>query len=61
MPVWTVLRLSISQESQRNKSEQLTTIDRRKIISKLGHISEDSEVMKLVDRAVAKQLNLKIS
>ena len=41
--------------------EQLTTIDRRKIISKLGHIQEDSEVMRLVDKAVAKQLDIKIS
>lgn len=40
---------------------QLTTIDRSKIISKLGHIPEDSGVIELVDKAVAKQLGIKIS
>lgn len=39
--------------------EQLTTIDRRKIISKIGHVPEESEVMKLVDKAVTRQLDIK--
>ncbi|NCB93412.1 MAG: type II toxin-antitoxin system PemK/MazF family toxin [Clostridia bacterium] len=36
--------------------EQITTIDRKKIISKTGHIPEDSEVMSLVNKALIRQL-----
>lgn len=38
--------------------EQITTIDKRKIISKVGHISEESEVMAQVDAAITRQLCL---
>ena len=38
--------------------EQITTIDQRKIISKVGHISEESEVMAQVDAAITRQLCL---
>ena len=36
--------------------EQTVSIDRRKIISKIGHIPEDSEVMELVDEAIVRQM-----
>ena len=36
--------------------EQIVSVDRRKIISKIGHISEESEVMSLVDKAIIRQL-----
>jgi mRNA interferase MazF len=36
--------------------EQITTIDKRKIISKVGHVPETSEIMAQVDRAIARQL-----
>lgn len=36
--------------------EQITTIDKRKIISKVGHIPETSEIMTKVDAAITRQL-----
>ncbi len=36
--------------------EQITTIDKHKIISKVGHIPEDSEIMEKVDAAIIRQL-----
>ncbi len=38
--------------------EQITTIDKRKIISKVGHIPEESEIMTQVDAAITRQLCL---
>lgn len=38
--------------------EQITTIDKRKVISKVGHIPEESEIMTQVDAAIARQLCL---
>lgn len=38
--------------------EQITTIDKRKVISKVGHISEESEIMAQVDAAITRQLCL---
>lgn len=38
--------------------EQITTIDKRKIVSKVGHIQEESEIMERVDAAIARQLRL---
>lgn len=39
--------------------EQITTIDRRRIISKTGHIPKESEVMVKVDQAIKKQFGVK--
>lgn len=38
--------------------EQITTIDKRKVISKVGHIPEESEIMAQVDAAITRQLCL---
>lgn len=38
--------------------EQITTIDKRKIISKVGHIPKESEIMAKVDAALTRQLCL---
>lgn len=38
--------------------EQITTIDKRKIISKVGHIPVESEIMTQVDAAITRQLCL---
>lgn len=37
-------------------AEQITVVSKNKVISKVGHISEDSEVMKLINAAVKRQL-----
>ena len=39
-------------------AEQIVTIDRRKVISKVGHIEEESEVMKSINEAMQLQLGL---
>ncbi|MEI3339953.1 MAG: type II toxin-antitoxin system PemK/MazF family toxin [Eubacterium sp.] len=36
--------------------EQIVTVDKRKIIAKLGYIPADSNVMKQIDMAIRKQL-----
>ena len=36
--------------------EQITTMDKRRIVSKTGHIPEDSEVMNLIDAALKRQV-----
>ena len=33
------------------------TIDRKQVISKIGHIDEDSELMKLLEQAIAMQFD----
>ena len=37
-------------------AEQIVTVDKRKVISKTGHIPEDSELMEKIDAAVRLQL-----
>lgn len=39
-------------------AEQIATVDKRKVISKVGHIPEGSEVMLRIDAAVQLQLGL---
>lgn len=39
-------------------AEQIATVDKRKVISKAGHILEDSEAMMKIDAAVQLQLGL---
>ena len=39
-------------------AEQITTIDKNRVISKIGHIPEDSEVMERIDAAIMRQLCL---
>ena len=39
-------------------AEQITTVDKRQIVSKVGHIPEDSEIMQAIDRAVRMQLGI---
>lgn len=36
--------------------EQITTMDKRKIVSKTGHIPKDSEAMNLIDAALKRQV-----
>lgn len=38
--------------------EQIVTVDRRKVISKVGHIDSDSELMKSLETAIKKQLGM---
>ena len=38
--------------------EQITVVAKKKIISKVGHIPETSEVMKKVNDAIIKQLGV---
>lgn len=40
--------------------EQITTIDKRKVIVKVGHISKDAEIMKSINKAICVQLDLKL-
>ncbi len=37
-------------------AEQIVTVDKRKVISKTGHIPEDSKIMEKIDAAVRLQL-----
>ena len=37
-------------------AEQITTVDKRQIVSKVGHIPEDSEIMKKINKSVCLQL-----
>ena len=39
-------------------AEQITTVDKNKIIVKVGHIHEESEVMKKINEAIRLQLAL---
>lgn len=39
-------------------AEQITTVDKRQIVSKVGHIPEDSEVMRAINKAVCIQLEI---
>lgn len=39
-------------------AEQITTVDKRQIVSKVGHIPEDSEVMIAINKAVCIQLEI---
>lgn len=38
--------------------EQITTIDERQIVSKVGHLPEDSKVFHQINKALIKQLSL---
>lgn len=40
-------------------TEQIVTIDKMQVVSKIGHIPEESEVMKKVNAAIIRQLELK--
>lgn len=39
-------------------AEQITTVDKRQIVSKVGHIPEDSEVMRAINKALCMQLEI---
>ena len=39
-------------------AEQITTVDKKQIVSKVGHIPEDSEVMRAINKAVFIQLEI---
>lgn len=39
-------------------AEQITTVDKRQIVSKVGHIPEDSEVMRAINKALCIQLEI---
>ncbi|MBQ2886080.1 MAG: type II toxin-antitoxin system PemK/MazF family toxin [Alphaproteobacteria bacterium] len=39
-------------------AEQIVTVDKRQIVSKVGHIPEDSDVMKAISKAVCMQLSI---
>lgn len=39
-------------------AEQITTVDKRQIVSKVGHIPEDSEIMQKIKQAVCMQLQI---
>ena len=39
-------------------AEQITTVDKKQIVSKVGHIPEDSEVMRAINKAVCIQLEI---
>ena len=38
--------------------EQIVTIDKKKVISKVGHIPEESTTMQLINRAISEQLGV---
>lgn len=38
--------------------EQIVTVDKKKVISKIGHIDSDSDTMKSLERAMKKQLGM---
>ena len=38
--------------------EQIRTVDKRKILSLVGHLERESDVMQYVDRAMKRQLGL---
>ena len=39
-------------------AEQIVTIDKKQVVSKVGHIPEDSEIMQKINRAVCVQLGI---
>ena len=39
-------------------AEQIVTIDKKQVVSKVGHIPEDSEIMQKINRAVCMQLGI---
>ena len=39
-------------------AEQIVTIDKKQVVSKVGHIPEDSEIMQKINRAVRMQLGM---
>ena len=39
-------------------AEQITTVDKRQIVSKVGHIPEDSKVMQAINKALCIQLEI---
>ena len=39
-------------------AEQIVTIDKKQVVSKVGHIPEDSEIMQKINRAVCMQLGM---
>ena len=39
-------------------AEQITTVDKRQIVSKVGHIPEDSEVMRAINKALCMHLEI---
>lgn len=39
-------------------AEQIVTIDKKQVVSKVGHIPEDSEIMQAINRAVCMQLGM---
>ena len=39
-------------------AEQIVTIDKKQVASKVGHIPEDSEIMQKINRAVCMQLGM---
>lgn len=38
--------------------DQITTIDKKKIISKTGHVRRESEIMEEIDFTIRKQLGI---
>lgn len=38
--------------------EQITPVDRRKVISVMGYISTETNIMELIDEALLKQLGI---
>lgn len=39
-------------------AEQIVTIDKKQVVSKVGHIPEDSEIMQAINKAVCLQLGI---
>ena len=39
-------------------AEQIVTIDKKQVVSKVGHIPEDSEIMQAINKAVCMQLGI---
>ena len=39
-------------------AEQIVTIDKKQVVSKVGHIPEDSEIMQKINEAVCMQLGM---
>ena len=39
-------------------AEQIVTIDKKQVVSKVGHIPEDSEIMRKINQAVCMQLGI---
>ena len=39
-------------------AEQIVTVDKKRVLNKIGHISEDSDVMQAINRAIRLQLGM---